>query len=74
MTLSSQDFAKKKMQAIIDRVVVDDSCKKKLIDMLYMREKIFPLKGILYEMELCETLELTVDEKKLLNDLTAIYI
>lgn len=73
MNIDRVNVAKQKMQEIIDRVVVDESCKIKLIHMLYLREKIFPLKGVLHEMESCKKLEFSEYEKKILNDLTAIY-
>lgn len=62
------------MQDIIERVVIDDACKAKIIGILHMREKILPLKGILHEMQSCNKLPYLKEEIETLNDLTAIYI
>ncbi len=74
MNLYSIDYAKQKMQEIIERVVIDEACKAKLIDTLHMREKILPLKGILHEMQSCNKLPYSAEEMEIMNDLTAIYI
>jgi hypothetical protein len=72
--LYSLDCAKRQLQEIIERVVIDYACKEKLIETLYMREKILPLKGIMNEMQSCNKLPYLKEEIETLNDLTAIYI
>ena len=74
MNIYSIDYAKQKMQEIIERVIIDDACRARLVDALHKRDKIFPLKGILQEMQSCNKLPYLKEEIDMLNDLTAIYI
>ena len=74
MNIDTMFSAKEAMKRIIHRVVIDESVKINLIDVLYANEKTFPLKAILRKIDSAQIHPLTNKEKSQLNDLTALYI
>lgn len=74
MDFMTEDKCKEELGKIINRVVLDESEKRIIINKIYSDEGVFPFKSIIYEMERVKMLPMNESEKEVIDEIKFIYI
>ena len=70
----TEDACKEELAKIINRVVLDEAEKRKIVRKICPAEGVFPFKSIIYEMERVEMLPMNKREKEVFDEIKFIYM